>query len=183
MSNIQCCKSQYSNKILQIKLLMLHFLGIHSTDDKTLKLCQCLRTALRAVDRLETYKNREFVNIQFSLNTFRCSKYLTLQWKDPTQFFTIKIHCEKSVQVQSFFWSVFSCIQFANSKIRTRKNSVLRHFSRSDPLIDYLIGFKFANTIQNVFNCKLNTYFYKVLFMFLTIIFEISFNSVFVMFI
>ena len=33
-------------------------------------------------------------------------------------------HCVKSVQIRSFFWSVFSCI-------RTRKNSIFGHFSRS----------------------------------------------------
>ena len=33
-------------------------------------------------------------------------------------------HCVKSVQIWSFFWSVFSCI-------RTRKKSVFGHFSRS----------------------------------------------------
>ena len=34
-------------------------------------------------------------------------------------------HCMKSVQIRSFFWSVFSCIQ-------TRKNSVFGNFSRKD---------------------------------------------------
>ena len=33
-------------------------------------------------------------------------------------------HCVKSVQIQSYFWSVFSCI-------RIDYNSVFRHFSRS----------------------------------------------------
>ena len=40
-------------------------------------------------------------------------------------------HCVKSVQIWSFFWSVFSCIQGEYRKIRTRKNSVFGHFSRS----------------------------------------------------
>ena len=50
-------------------------------------------------------------------------------------------HCVKSVQVLSVFWSVFSRIrteygdllriQFEYGKIRTRKNSVFGHFSRS----------------------------------------------------
>ena len=50
------------------------------------------------------------------------------------------INCVKSVQVLSFFWSIFSRIfyvvsiriQFEYGKIRTRKNSVFEHFSRSD---------------------------------------------------
>ena len=37
----------------------------------------------------------------------------------------------KSVQIRSFFWSVFSCIQSKQRKIGTRKNSVFGHFSRS----------------------------------------------------
>ena len=41
------------------------------------------------------------------------------------------IHCVKSVQIQSYFWSVFSCIQSEYRKTRTRNNSVFGHFSRS----------------------------------------------------
>ena len=37
----------------------------------------------------------------------------------------------KSVQIQSYFWSVFSCIRTEYRKIRTRNNSVFEHFSRS----------------------------------------------------
>ena len=41
------------------------------------------------------------------------------------------LHCLKSVQIRSFFWSVFSCIRIEYGKIGTRKNSVFGHFSRS----------------------------------------------------
>ena len=44
----------------------------------------------------------------------------------------LMIHCVKSDLIWSFFWSVFSCVQSEYSKIRTRKNSVFGHFSRSD---------------------------------------------------
>ena len=44
----------------------------------------------------------------------------------------LSIHCVKSVQIRSFFRSVFSCIQFEYSKIQTRNKSVLGHFSRSE---------------------------------------------------
>ena len=37
-------------------------------------------------------------------------------------------HCTKSVQIRSFFWSVFSRIQSECGKIRTRKNSYLDSF-------------------------------------------------------
>ena len=59
-------------------------------------------------------------------------------------------NCVKSIQIQSYFWSVFSCIrteygeikcpntelflvriQSEHGKIRTRNNSVFGHFSRS----------------------------------------------------
>ena len=43
----------------------------------------------------------------------------------------IKYHCVKCVQIRSFFWSVFSRIQSECGKIRTRKNFVFGHFSRS----------------------------------------------------
>ena len=45
------------------------------------------------------------------------------------------IHCVKSVQMLSFFQSVFSCIQFEYMKIRTRENSVFGHFPRSDNVL------------------------------------------------
>ena len=37
----------------------------------------------------------------------------------------------KSVPIRSIFWSVFPCLWSEYRKIRTRKYSVLRHFSRS----------------------------------------------------
>ena len=39
--------------------------------------------------------------------------------------------CVKSVQIWSFFWSVFSHIRTEYEKIRNRKNSVFGHFSHS----------------------------------------------------
>ena len=41
------------------------------------------------------------------------------------------IHYVKSVQIWSYFWSVFSCIQSEYRKIRNRNNSVFGHFTRS----------------------------------------------------
>ena len=40
-------------------------------------------------------------------------------------------HYVKIVQMRSFLWSVFSRIRTEYGKIRTRKNSVFGHFSRS----------------------------------------------------
>ena len=44
--------------------------------------------------------------------------------------FSFRHHCVKSVQIRSYFWSVFSCIQSEYRKIRTTNNSVFGHFSR-----------------------------------------------------
>ena len=41
----------------------------------------------------------------------------------------------KSVQIGSFFWSGFSCIQSKYRKIRTRKNSLFGNFSRSATML------------------------------------------------
>ena len=40
-------------------------------------------------------------------------------------------HCVKSVQIRSYFWPVFSCIQSKYRKIGTRNKSVIGHFSLS----------------------------------------------------
>ena len=40
-------------------------------------------------------------------------------------------HCVKSVQIWSYFWSVFFCIRTECRKIRTKNNSVFGHFSHS----------------------------------------------------
>ena len=39
-------------------------------------------------------------------------------------------HCVNSVQIRSFFWSVFSCTGTEYRKIRTRKNYIFGNFSR-----------------------------------------------------
>ena len=41
-------------------------------------------------------------------------------------------YCVKSVQIRSYFWSIFFCIQSKYRKIWTRNNSISRHFSHSD---------------------------------------------------
>ena len=53
-------------------------------------------------------------------------------------------HCLKSVQIQSYFWFVFSCIQSEYRKIRTRNNYVFGHFSRS--VFTYKLPFNLLGT-------------------------------------
>ena len=45
--------------------------------------------------------------------------------------FFLNYTLHENVQIRSFFWSVFYRIQSKCGKIRTRKNSVFGHFSRS----------------------------------------------------
>ena len=42
------------------------------------------------------------------------------------------MHCKKSIQIRTFYWSIFYRIRTECGKIRTRKNSVFGHFSCSD---------------------------------------------------
>ena len=51
--------------------------------------------------------------------------------------FTERVHYVESVQIWSYFWSVFSCIRTKYRKIRTGNKSIFGHFSRSDGTIDY----------------------------------------------
>ena len=67
----------------------------------------------------------------------RLSDYLSETHCDIPVIFTFYFvdfsHCVKSVQIQSYFWSAYSCIRTEYRKISTRNNSlnVFRHFSRS----------------------------------------------------
>ena len=45
-------------------------------------------------------------------------------------------HCVKSLQIRSYFWSLFSCIRTECRKIRTRNNSVFGQFSRSEYFVE-----------------------------------------------
>ena len=67
-----------------------------------------------------------------------------------------------SVQTQSFFWYIFSCIRTEYRKIRTRKKFVFGHFSRVTVFISqlhyafetltYFTGFSLVLNIFNIFS-------------------------------
>ena len=59
------------------------------------------------------------------------------------------VHCVKSVQIRSFFWSVFSHIRTEYGKIRTGKNSVFGHFSLNAWITEDL-----KRTLDNSFRFK-----------------------------
>ena len=64
-----------------------------------------------------------------------------LQWK------LFNLHCVKSVQIRSYFWSAFSCIWTEYRKIRTRNNPVFGHSSRSVKLSEFK-KFKFKMSFK-----------------------------------
>ena len=55
----------------------------------------------------------------------------------------------KSVQIRSFSWPVFSCIQSKYREIRTRKNSLFGHFSRSDTTIILTVCYYYVTPFQS----------------------------------
>ena len=60
-----------------------------------------------------------------------CSNYTNLH----QEIVCLQSHCMKSVQICSYFWSVFSCIQSEYRKLRTRNKSLVGHFSRNNYLL------------------------------------------------
>ena len=83
-----------------------------------------------------------------------CKKYIVCSDAVMTPFIEISANdsslCLKSVQIWSFSWSVFSCIwtEYGDlrskspysvriQEIRTRKDSLFGHFSRSDVIIQF----------------------------------------------
>ena len=59
-------------------------------------------------------------------------------------------HCVKSAQIQSFFWSDFSCIRTEYREIRARKNSVFGHFSHSEGKKDMLWKLLMSNKLFKI---------------------------------
>ena len=90
-------------------------------------------------------------SIEYSLNFIRFAViyfqeifgvFFLLPWSKNTKFFDslaiwligfwIRLwvfHCVKTVQIWSFFWSVFSLIRIEYRRMKTRKNDVFGHFS------------------------------------------------------
>ena len=63
-----------------------------------------------------------------------------------------RLTCEKSVQIRSYFWSVFSCIRTEYRKMRTRNNSVFGHFSRNvRSLLYFLRKYESSRTFRPYF--------------------------------
>ena len=71
-------------------------------------------------------------------------------------------HCVKNVQIRSYIWSVFSCIQFKYRKIRIRNNSVFGHFSRSGSLRFTLVDLWGLHIVENCcwwwWQCQVRAY-------------------------
>ena len=78
-----------------------------------------------------------------------------------------KDHCVKSVQIMNFLWSVFSCISIKYRKIRTRKNSIFWHFSRSGYIYIRLLIYWNQNNFIFLFFMFFGKSFLKIWLVFL----------------
>ena len=68
-------------------------------------------------------------------------------------------NCLKSVQIQNFFWSVFSRMLIEYGKIRTRKNFVFGHFPHSACFghkIEFSFNYKNFYCLRNKINMPKN---------------------------
>ena len=69
-----------------------------------------------------------FLQVLFIFTQMKYSNFLQyFLWKKKM------LHCVKRVQIGSYFWFIFSCIQSEYRKIRTRNNCLFGHFPRSAP--------------------------------------------------
>ena len=97
-------------------------------------------------DQAENYKKNK-ANFEQLLQAALLFPWQTKKEGDIKKLCFPFLHRVKSVEIRSFFWSVFSCIWTEYRKLRTREISVFRHFSRSDPFF-----FSFFSTFKERFN-------------------------------
>ena len=98
-------------------------------------------TSIIIIAKNQTKKNNPALTTQDSVNFISIT---SITFKSKYNFcdedkamsnqlnFSLNNRCMKSLQILSFFWSVFSCVQPEYRKIRTRKNAVFRNLSRSE---------------------------------------------------
>ena len=73
------------------------------------------------------------------------------------------LHCVKTVQIQGYLWSIFSCIWTEYRKIRTRINSVFGHFSRCSFAHSFQEDQLYRTLLGNIFSIPASCTFWKVL--------------------
>ena len=83
--------------------------------------------------------HNKLINKQINLS----SKIEKINWLWSALFptYVLPFHCMKSLQVQSFFWSIFFCI-------RSRNNSVFARSSRSDSFEILWMNYAFSNSFS-----------------------------------
>ena len=72
------------------------------------------------------------------------------------------LHCVKTVQIQGYLWSIFSCIWTEYRKIRTRNNSVFGHFSRGSFAHNFQEDQLYRTLLGNIFSIAASCTFWKV---------------------
>ena len=91
-------------------------------------ICQCLKKNHQVWEGRLKYQI--ILSLRFFMTIHDHSNYTLLKMhcgKKPLTVFAKRLNCVKRVQIQNFFWPVFSCIRIEYRKIRTRKNSVFGH--------------------------------------------------------
>ena len=92
-----------------------------------------MRETFTVIPRFEFYWLKHRINLDLKTKSW---DYIKSEYNHESY-----LHCVKSVQIRSYFWSIFSCIRTEYRKIRTRNNlhtfyAVLKY--RWNQLIDAL---------------------------------------------
>ena len=167
-------QNHYTKSFLLIHLFLMHAFCNPWKHQKTLRLCS------QGVEK--GYTGNKWVKDFFS-------KREPVHRKLRIMLQVLRKHYMKSFQIRSSFWSVFSCIWTEYRKIRTRKNPVFGHFSRSDTFNGNLIWcciIIYLNLILYLYDTKFNVLNFRhkilcevsphVLYQYIFIIFWFLFN-------
>ena len=123
-------------------MIQSSFLFVNNTilEDKMAKLTSSIGICFVSSKLYEIIWTRVGQTLKYFLRSNKMYVHVQVIWY---------MHCMKSVSIQSFSWSVFSCIQSEYRKIQTRKNSVFGHFSRSDD-VRLLVN---VDWLKKIFQC------------------------------
>ena len=122
--------SYFNNSAMRIQLWELNsygafnFLQLSTFFNLTNQIHPCLRKTWDFSNKFYNKSNIS-LNLKYSFaSTLSCTLY---SW-----FLKRKIHCVKSVQIRSFFWSVFSCLRTEYRDLRSKSPYSVRIQENTD---------------------------------------------------